>query len=96
METRSEQQKLFQSLFVAGIAVLSIGLIGNLYLVWRNIGLYRETQRRAIRLQVMESQMREWQQFLGELAEYSRQQPAIDPILQKYLVKQSAPASKSR
>ncbi len=90
------QQKALRIITALGTAILLLSLIVNVYLVWKNVGLYRETQRKAVRLSSMESQMRDWQQFMLELVEYSHKQPALDPVLQKYMIKQSTPATKPR
>ena len=90
------RQKNLQLITAGGAAMLLVCVCVNLYQVYRNVALYRESQRRAVRIAKMEAEMREWQQFLSELVEYSKRQPSIDSVLQKYMVKQSAPASKPR
>jgi uncharacterized membrane protein len=93
------QRKTYQLLMSVGSALLLFSLLMNLYLVWRNVQLYRESQNKAVRVQRMETEFREWQAFFAEMLEYSKRQPAVDPILQKYMVKPTAaptPAPKAR
>ncbi len=89
-------QKTHQLITTIGCALLAVSLLFNVYIVWRNIGLHRETQRKAVRLQQIELQVRDWQQLFQELVVYSNKQPAIDPILQKYGLKTATVSSKSR
>ena len=92
----AQQQKPLHIIAAVGASILLLSLIINVYLVWKNRDLYRETQRKAVRLSSIEGQMRDWQQFMMELVEYSRKQPALDPVLQKYMIKQSTPTTKPR
>jgi hypothetical protein len=88
------QQKMQQLVGLIGSAVLTLSLLINAYLVWRNVSLHRETGNKAMRLQQIEVQVRDWQQLFQELVAYSNKQPALDPILQKYGLKTSPVSSK--
>jgi hypothetical protein len=90
----NERRKLFQLVIVVGIALVCLNLLISLVMVWRNVQLYRESQNKAVRVQRMEADMREWQSFMADLVEYSRRQPAIEPILQKYVARPPSPTSK--
>lgn len=88
------QQKTFQILAAVGAALLLFFLVFNVYLVWRNVDLYRESHRKAVRLQKIDNDVREWQALFQELVEYSKTHPAIDPVLQKYFLKPPSASSK--
>lgn len=90
------QQKLHQLITSAGAALLVFCLLCNAYFVWRNVNLHRETHTKAVRLQQIEAQVRDWQQLFQDLAAYSARQPAIDPILQKYGIQGASTSSKPR
>lgn len=90
------QQKTHQLIIMIGGAVLAISLISNAFFVWRNISLHRSTHEKAVRLQQIELQVRDWQQLFQELLAYSNKQPALDPILQKYGLKAAVTSSKQR
>ncbi len=89
-------QPIYRLLMPVGAALLLFSLLFNLFVVWRNIQLQRETQRKAIRLQQIETQVQDWQMFFQDLTAYSARQPAIDPILQRYGLKAAGPPAKSR
>jgi len=90
------QRQTFQLLASVGAALLLFSIIFNLYLVWRNVSLYRESERRAVRIQRIENDVREWQAFFAELLEFSKAHPSVNPIVQKYLAQPPGPAPKSR
>jgi hypothetical protein len=90
------QQKLHQLVGVIGSAVLIFSLLFNAYFVWRNISLHRESANKAMRLQQIEGQVRDWQQLFQELLAYSSRQPTLDPVLQKYGLKTSTVSTKPR
>ncbi|MSR64554.1 MAG: hypothetical protein EXS18_02095 [Verrucomicrobiae bacterium] len=88
------QQKIHQLTGMIGSVVLMFSLVINAYFVWRNINLHREAGNKALRLQQIEVQFRDWQQLFQELIVYSNKQPALDPVLQKYRLKTSTVSSK--
>jgi len=94
------QLNTHQLIVKIGAGILALILLFNVYLVWRNIGLHRQTYSKSIRIQQIEMQVRDWQQLFQELLAYGSRQPALDPILQKYGLKSGgtvvAPTSKAR
>jgi hypothetical protein len=92
--TPSEQKKVFQLCAALGGAALAFSLLFSLYAVWRNVNLHRTTQAKAFRVQQMDNQAREWQAFFAELIAYSDQHPSLNPVLEKYRLKQPAPSAR--
>lgn len=88
--------KALRVLTLAGILMLGVVLLYDAYLVWRKVQLHRETDGHSKRLQQIDAKTREWQMLFQNLVAYSVRQPEIDPILQKYGLKESSVASKPR
>lgn len=87
-------ERNFRLVTSIGTALLAFSLLFNAYVVWRNRQLHKDTQYKAIRLQQIEVQSRLWQQFIQDMRTYSATRPAVDPILQKYGLKEGMPTTK--
>lgn len=78
-----------QRLIVAvGGALLLICVICNLAFVWRNIALHRELVNAQVRLQQVNQTQQLIPAIVNDLLALSGQHPWLNPILQKYGLRQ--------
>ena len=86
----------YRFFILAGIFLLALILLYDAHLVWRNVQLYRQTDQHTLRLQQIDAETRDWQMLIQDLIAFSSREPAIDPILQKYGIKDPSASPQPR
>jgi len=76
------------------VAILFVSVLANALFCWRYAGLTRDLHLAQVRIAAMNGRLNLAQALLNDTIEYSRRNPAVDPLLRSLNLKtNSAPVS---